>query len=182
MTMEDARLQKLLTGVLLVGAALGGVNGVRMLRDRSKGVGNNANFLRYAITLEAQQVPLYRSLRAKARKQRCHHIEAGLAKAMVVEQDHYYRLEEEAERLGLAVWPWYVLGTGLGYISGALLTMFPLSTALKTVVVIETKAAKDYEQAGQVLHDERLKAVYLDHQVDEESHYSWAREILHKYW
>jgi len=167
-----------LIGGLFLGAAFSCVQWVRV---QKRGI-SPMNFLRYAITLEAQQVPLYERLCTEAEYRGQAHVAAGLAKAMLVEEEHHNSLKQEASRLGVASGPWSILGTGLGYVSGAVLAKLPTATALKTIIFIETKAAKDYRQAGSKLDDDRLRRLYLDHQVDEEIHYSWAREMLKQYW
>ena len=176
------KVQKWVKSTLIIGAALGGACIMSRIVGKAYAGDPPSRFLRFALTLEAQQVPLYKNLAKRAGKHKHNHIAAGMVKAMEAEKQHYYSLEEEAERLGISAWPWYLLGTGVGHLSGLVLGRLPITAALQAVVLIETSAAKDYKKAGQVVQDERLKRLYLEHQVDEESHYSWAREVLSQYW
>lgn len=140
-----------------------------------------SRFLRYAIALEAQQVPLYSQLAEQAESNDQPHFAAGLTKAMEVEQEHLDNLSMHAARLNISDEPWALLGKGLGIVSGGILSLFDIRLGLKVIAAIETTAAEHYREAYNHLNDDDLKKLYLRNQVDEETHYTWAKEMLEQY-
>jgi len=166
-------------GVILTGAGLYGLHRWQVKKHGPLGfLAKPSRFLKYAIALEAQQVPLYKQLADKAESNNQPHFATGLRKAMDVEQQHLDNLSLHAQRLGISDQPWTTLGRGMGLLSGFILSLFDISVGLTTVATIETKAADDYREAYAKLSDEKLKKLYLENQVDEETHYTWAREML----
>ncbi len=135
-------------------------------------------FVQYATALEAQQVPLYRSLANACRRSSNPHLAVGLEKAMLVEQEHLDKLQSHAIRAGIPVGKWTTLGNVLGILSGKVLSRVPPTISLKVISLIENKAAQDYKQAYRQCSDETLRDLFLSNQVDEENHAAWAVRML----
>lgn len=158
---------------LLVGLAAGYLLSSLFTEEDSPEAADK-RFIKHAITLEAQQVPMYQRLALRARSDGAHHLALGLEKAMEVEQDHLRELQIQAGRLGINQTPWRLLGHGLGMLSGAILARADKSTVLKAVSAIEGMAIRDYDKARHSSDDSQLRRLYLSHQVDEEFHRAWA--------
>lgn len=169
-------------GAILAGAGLYGLHRWQVKKHGPLGfLAKPSRFLKYAIALEAQQVPLYSQLADQADLNNQPHYAVGLRKAMEVEQQHLDSLSVEAARLNISDFPWALLGRGFGLASGFALSLFDINIALRAIALIETKAAQDYREAYNHLDDEQLKKLYLGNQVDEESHYAWAKAMLKQY-
>lgn len=133
-------------------------------------------FLRYAIALEAQQVSLYDRLAKKAELNS--DLEVGYNHAMDMENRHLVQLQLEARRARINPEPWTTLGRIIGFISSVTLASFDPGVALRTIVLIESKAARDYAKARRRLDDKRLADLYAVNQGDEEYHASWAQSMM----
>lgn len=135
-------------------------------------------FIMYAITLESQQVQLYKRFAKKARKTGKDHLAVGFETAMEVEATHLMKLRQEAKKRGIKNTIWSRIGYGLGRISGRIFSAFSSRVPLMTVVTIEGKAASDYSKAREGLEDQTLLDLYMVFQVDEEYHAAWAKAML----
>lgn len=178
----NKRLIKIAAGAMALGAGVYGWHRVQVHKHGPLGLlAKPSRFMKYAIALEAQQVPLYRQLADEAEVNNQPHFATGLRKAMDVEQQHLDDLALHAERYGISDAPWTVLGHALGLLSGGILSLFDVRVGLKVIAAIETTAAAHYREAYYQLHDDELKKLYLKNQVDEETHYTWAKEMLEQY-
>lgn len=176
------KLIKLTMGALVLGAGAYGWHRVQVHKHGKLGfLAKPSRFMKYAIALEAQQVPLYRQLADEAESNDQPHFAVGLRKAMNVEQQHLDDLSLHAERFGISDAPWAGLGHALGLLSGGILSLFGVRVGLKIIAAIETTAAEHYREAYNHLDDDDLKKLYLKNQVDEETHYTWAKEMLEQY-
>ncbi|MGE5653336.1 MAG: demethoxyubiquinone hydroxylase family protein [Bacillota bacterium] len=145
---------------------------IRALSTSQKG------FLLYAITLEAQQVQLYKRFARKARKAGKDHLAVGFERAMEVEATHLMKLRQEARKRKIKNTVWSRIGNSLGRATGQILSAFGPRLPLESVVTIENQAAKHYSEARKGLQDQTLLDLYLVNQVDEEYHASWAKAML----
>lgn len=176
------RLIKIAVGAVTLGAGVFGWHLVQVHKHGKLGfLAKPSRFMKYAIVLEAQQVPLYRQLAEEADVNDQPHFATGLRKAMDVEQQHLDDLSLHAERYGISDTPWAVLGHAFGLLSGGILSLFDVRVGLKVIAAIETIAAEHYREAYYQLDDDELKKLYLKNQVDEETHYTWAKEMLEQY-
>lgn len=147
-------------------------------RHRSHLTAAQERFIKYATTLEAQQVPLYRSLARKSHRIGKLHLEVGFQKAMQVEAQHLDDLLVEGSKREVELAFWEGLGHNFGRLSGAIVSAFDPQVGLRLISKIEALAASEYAKARVELSDQRLQQLYLGNQVDEEFHQAWATLML----
>lgn len=135
-------------------------------------------FVKKATLIEAQQVAFYHLLSLKAGHLGLPHLAAGYQRAMEEEARHLKGLKIAGRRLGIPLATWELIGDSIGRFSGKAVSKLSPTIWLRITNKLEKVAAKDYASQRQGLGDEALQELYMENQIDEEKHFSWAALML----
>lgn len=142
--------------------------------------GDMLDFLNFAFALELEQVEAYcREYENIRREGQDLYLATALRRAAEIEQNHALNIYRALRQRGKFPTPIHLGGKIMGKVFGEVLSRVRKEYLLKSIILLEHKACKDYIQAYQQTDDPELKQLFLDNLVDEQFHRAWAREKLH---